>query len=927
MRRALPTLLFLLVGPLAVRAEVSPRVIEALWHKLPKPRLAVAPTPNPPAIDGTIDEKEWQAASQATDFIGTEHPKWKGIGGFDLVDAQTTVFATYDGTHLYVAFRCAEPEIETLVVKQKKQSRDGALWWDDCVELFLVPPGDARYHLILNSKGEAYDAKAGKGKSDRGWNLEGLNVAASISPPGEGSHWTVELAVPFAGLGVAAPKRGEAWGINFARERWAALYRNIAEQSTWSGLVGSFERPDMFGEICFTDLRQAIRLPRPFLGRVDLAAELRSGSARTLTMVVKTASASGASTACEQPLRTPAGPVATATARAQLAAEGPQALALILQDKQTRDILSCTRQPFHVPEVLTLGSRVSKRLRELQAKAGADSEFARSVAGQLETIERVAGEAQALLDGLAGKAADAATRGRWKRLHDEMAKVAAAATFAVWTCSPYVATGPSSMPPKLGPPPKLVIGAAQNEYAHAVVNLTNLTEEPIEFRLDGELPGQVGRPRSGLDTTVQQVVRFQPKLLGKKPNDVPETEDGLAMPLVELGGLSTFSVQPLSTRQIWVTVQTRELKPRTTRHRLRVVPLSVGLPAADVPVAMTVWPVRIEDEAPIGVFCFDYAGDYGWMRSYKINLWFRGTFPHKLALDAAGGLKPYKTDIGRVKQRIDEGARRFLFSYGYTGSFIGWAEKQKLAYMSPQWKRLFKEILGRMVREWREAGLDYGDFALQTIDEAHGHQVQQVLETTPLVREVDPKVRTAMTIMTDLADLKKMAPHVDVWVNRNGGIWGPEQEAFFRSEKAKGKPIWSWNMPCTPKSAPLTQFRTYGWRAMKFDFDAIGFFLYFGLVYQPMRRGGAIATRHWEAWRDGVEDYQLLYALRQAIAEARASGVAADKLKPSEELLAKAVDDVIGPKFFPPNTQETDDAIRAARAQVAAEIARVRKAK
>lgn len=31
MRRAIPTLLFLLVGPLAARAEVSPRAIEALW--------------------------------------------------------------------------------------------------------------------------------------------------------------------------------------------------------------------------------------------------------------------------------------------------------------------------------------------------------------------------------------------------------------------------------------------------------------------------------------------------------------------------------------------------------------------------------------------------------------------------------------------------------------------------------------------------------------------------------------------------------------------------------------------------------------------------------------------------------------------------------------------------------------------------------
>lgn len=926
MRTPIPILAALVLCPLAARAEVSPRAIEALWHKLPRPRLAVAPTPVPPTIDGKIGEKEWQAASRATGFIGIEHPKWKGIGGFDRVDAQTTVWATYDATSLYVAFRCAEPEIETLVVKQKKEPRDGALWWDDCVELFLVPPGDARIHLILNSKGEVYDAKTAADKSDRAWNLEGLKVAASASPPGKGSHWTVELAVPFTGLGVAPPKRGAVWGINFARERWAALYRNIAEQSTWSGLVGSFERPDMFGEICFCTLQQEIRLPRPFFGPALLGGEVTTGRARKLEITARAASPAGVTAAGQSTVAVEPNKPTSVTLMAQVKSEGVQLAAFILSDADTGEIISCTRVPFYVPELLATDERVRGRLNALLERAEKGSEFAKSIQGQLGKLILESAAARLLIAGASGVKGKEQKREQWHDLLQRLRKLESATTFVVWTCSPYIATGPSSMPPRLGPPPTVVIEAAQNEYEHAVVNVTNLTEEAIEFSLDGSLPGQVGRPRSGLNATVQQVVRFQPKLLGKKPSDLPEKEDGLAMPLVELGGLSTFFVQPLSTRQVWVTVQTRDLKPGTKTHRLRVVPLSVALPAADVPVELTVWPVRIADEAPIGVFCFDYAGDYAWMRSYKINLWFRGAFPNGLKLDAGGKLLPYKTDIGRVKQRMEEGARKFLLSYGYAGSFIQWAEKQKLAYMSPQWKRLFKEILGRMVREWREAGLGYDDFALQTIDEAHGHQVQQVIETTPLVREVDPRVRTAMTIMTDLADLKKMAPHVDVWINRNGAMWGQEQWDFFHAEQAKGKPIWSWNMPCTPKSAPLTQFRTYGWRAMKFDFDAIGFFNYFGMVYQPMRRGGGFATRHWEAWRDGVEDYQLLWTLRQAIGEAARRGLA-DKLKPSEELLAKAVDGVIGPKFFPPNTQETEDAVRAARAKAAAEIIRVRKAK
>ena len=86
------------------------------------------------------------------------------------------------------------------------------------------------------------------------------------------------------------------------------------------------------------------------------------------------------------------------------------------------------------------------------------------------------------------------------------------------------------------------------------------------------------------------------------------------------------------------------------------MPLSLPLPAASVPVEMTVWPFHIEDEAPIGVFCFDYAGDYEWMKQYKINLWFRGAFPPavkgNLELDANGNFTKVVTDIDRVKQRI-----------------------------------------------------------------------------------------------------------------------------------------------------------------------------------------------------------------------------------------------------------------------------------
>ena len=134
-------------------------------------------------------------------------------------------------------------------------------------------------------------------------------------------------------------------------------------------------------------------------------------------------------------------------------------------------------------------------------------------------------------------------------------------------------------------------------------------------------------------------------------------------------------------------------------------------------------------------------------------------------------------------------------------------------------------------------------------------------------------------------------------------------------------------MPNTPQSRPLTDFRTYGWRAMKFDFDAIGFFLYSGIVYDAFRPGGGFATRHWEAWRDGIEDYQYLWTLRDEIRRGKARGESSDAIDAAETVLEQAIDDVISEEFFPPNTQQTHDVIQAARRRIAAEIFQLKQGK
>ncbi|MHC4871854.1 MAG: hypothetical protein ACYTFY_08410 [Planctomycetota bacterium] len=502
-------------------------------------------------------------------------------------------------------------------------------------------------------------------------------------------------------------------------------------------------------------------------------------------------------------------------------------------------------------------------------------------------------------------------------------------SFVVWSSPPGIAVGHHSRPSTTDSILSLNLEAAINEYESVAINITNMSKVPHEFKLSTSLPGLVGRPRSGLNVSIQKYADLEKrKLLRHKrtttpfyisTGSIPDREDGLAMPLIELNESQTVFVLPGRTRQIWFTILTRDMKAGQSNHVIKVEQLSGEKRTVTLKTKLTVWDFTLSTEAPIGVFSFDYAGDYQVLRDYKINIWFRSAFPGKpFMLKKDGTLGNYKTDIDRVIRRRKEGAEKFLFSYGYTYDFIKWAKKNKIEYMSARWQELFAEILSRLIREWKDAGLGYDDFVLQTIDEAHDDLVDQVIETTPLIRKVDPKVRTGMTIMTTLADLKRMAPHVDVWITRGGAIWGKDKLDFFAQERAKGKPIWSWSMPLAMKSKPLTDFRTYGWRAMKFDFDAIGFFVYSDTVYDPFRPGGGYSTRQWEAWRDGVEDYQYLWELRRLIRQLKGKSYPA--VKTAETLLNQAVNQVITPACFPKNTNATHEAIQQARRSIAHEI-------
>ncbi len=185
----------------------------------------------PPAIDGDLSDACWGGAVATAPFALAS--------AAGMPDEQTRVRVCWDDARLYLGIEAMErnldPRLNMLdLVRAEETARDAAVFHDDCVEIFLQPPGETYYHLGVNSIGTLYDAM------NQGQPWDG---ACEVAATRGTDRYVIELAIGFESLG--ASPQGD-WRANFCRERTA-----VEEWSTWSALQGGFHQPAEFGELRF----------------------------------------------------------------------------------------------------------------------------------------------------------------------------------------------------------------------------------------------------------------------------------------------------------------------------------------------------------------------------------------------------------------------------------------------------------------------------------------------------------------------------------------------------------------------------------------------------------------------------------------------------------------------------------------------------
>jgi hypothetical protein len=211
-----------------------------------------------PVIDGKL-ESAWQSVP------------WLDVPEASLGTAQASARfrIACDDRNLYFFFEAAEPRIDEMKVTE--YGRDGKVFNTECFEVFLAPDGTGQKRIqfcFSPTSGGIWDGRwgfiddplnplAASGTADTTWNAN-LRHAYQIDRPGK--TWSIEVAVPFADLGVEPPVPGDRWRANVGRERhlwvWDKRYANQSEYYLWStNFQGTgFPDPAAFGDLYFQQM-------------------------------------------------------------------------------------------------------------------------------------------------------------------------------------------------------------------------------------------------------------------------------------------------------------------------------------------------------------------------------------------------------------------------------------------------------------------------------------------------------------------------------------------------------------------------------------------------------------------------------------------------------------------------------------------------
>ena len=490
-------------------------------------------------------------------------------------------------------------------------------------------------------------------------------------------------------------------------------------------------------------------------------------------------------------------------------------------------------------------------------------------------------------------------------LHAEILKTNAALLrargldgFTAWHKNRWDMLQPTEGPPQVPAPwPDLEVSMMDNEHRAEVVNLTNATDTPATASvIVNGLPGGVN-PQY---VTVHQVefVDTQEKIV-------------IADALVPAAsGTASITIPAGMTRQLWLSFHPQNLQPGTYPGKIEIDAGQHGL--HHVPLTLRVFPLRFPDQPTCSLGVWDYTAGRG---SYDIapgnrDAAIRNMREHFVDTPwASGGTAPWPkaSDFGPQGDLVGKlGFERFdqwvADWKGARNYYVFMSVRDHLASAKRGTER-FDRAVSSWAKAWAahnaELGLKPGQVGVLLVDEpSREEQEQRILDwataikqgTSDIVIWEDPVHRapwkSSVPGMFKICDV--LCPNVGIYM-----AGGERAKRFYGSLRSAGAKLWLYQ--CSGPARlhdPYYYHRLQHWHCWNAGAVGSGFWAYGDSAgtstwndyaakrtsFTPVYLDADSVTdgKHWEAVREGIEDYEYLRMLRDrvsALSHAGATGV------------------------------------------------------
>lgn len=506
--------------------------------------------------------------------------------------------------------------------------------------------------------------------------------------------------------------------------------------------------------------------------------------------------------------------------------------------------------------------------------------------------------------------------------HAEWARESLGSPFLVWKASPWDPLGPFDLPEEEPEVVPVEIHAMDGEYRSGAFNLTNLTDDAVNVEVAPSLDGLLIEMLEASE--VIHVEAQDRTVVANALRPVPFT-----------GRAWSIEVPAGVTRQVWLTAHPVSVEARTYNCVLEVGPGEAG-PTQRIPVKIVVHPFQFPAEPTLAVTTWDYCYSGGYIRHPRTwRTAIQQMREHFITVPWFGmnavvwrghGPKPWIDDQGNITAhilwgRLEEWIRHWPDAR-YYALILEWREVVPdvgLRLGNPVHEQALRRYFKSIVARFTERGVPGDRVLICPVDEPWQESKSDFqIRWSKLIKQACPEVSIfcdptwkdpakAPSELYGTAEV--VCPNLQLYYGQGGGAAGAA--AFYQTLREQGKALWTYQCSGPVKTLdPYTYFRLQAWHAFREGMTGIGYWALADMRHKPFGIAGSwndfslagtnFSITYWdalgvsdskqlEAIREGVEDYEYLTMLRDAIQRAPPD-VAAE----SNAVLGRAVEQIGG---------------------------------